>query len=218
MGLESQLAALRCPAVVQDRARNFPVPTGFVRKRAKDWAEKRLQRRARTLIHRDNARAFVGEAWPAVEESVFAVVCGDFVFGDIVPAVIERHGPPAHLWLTTLSLSLDNIEMLREALRSCPVSLAISSFFERMSPEIYAGLEKLREVDGFRLCTGRLHTKLMLWDFAEPVVIEGSANLRSNNSLEQLALHQSAPLFFFHRDWLTRLWALAEGGGDYARI
>lgn len=213
--LQVQLENLRTPAPVLARKRHFPIGTTVHRKGAmlpQGWIK------ARHLIHRENAEAFVAQAWPAEGESVHAVVPGDFIAGDIIPAVIKAHGSPASLWVTTLSLSTGSVDMLREVLRVCPVNLAVSLYFKSTSEDIFRALETLKSIEGFSLLVARIHTKIILFDYPLPVVVESSANLRSSNSIEQIAVHQSAPLFFFHRDWLTRLWQLAQEGHEIAKL
>lgn len=215
--LRDQIEALRVPAKALARRAHFPVGTRV--QRTKDALKARSRVKVKHLILKENARALVAQGWPALDERVWAIVPGDFVFGELVPAVMEAHGAPEHLWLSTLSLSAENVEMLREVLRVCPVSLLVSNYFKSTSAETFGLLESLRGVPGWSLAVARIHTKLMLFDYPGcPVVLEGSANLRSNNSYEQVALHQDAPLFFFYRSWMQELWTLADAEGGSALI
>lgn len=216
--LKEQLDALRVPAKTLARRRHFPVETTVLRVEA---AKKRLKIAARHLVAKENAQALVARVWPKEKgESAWAIVPGDFVFGDVIPAVIEQAGAPRSLWICTLSLGTANVEALREVLRICPVTLMVSTYFRNTDGEIFAALEKLKlECAGFTLVAARIHTKLLLFDYeALPVVMEGSANLRSNNSYEQVAVHADAALFFFYLNWMKSVLKQAEGGSTLAKL
>lgn len=173
-------------------------------------AKRRDGKAGRALIRPENADQVI-DAFPEVpEETLHALVCGDFVFCDLLTRTVDRFGPPVTLTVATLSLSTKNLDALVAMLTRHPdlrFHLILSHYFQSTSKEIFTALEKLlSEIfpHRFTLTIGRSHAKIALFDYTdrEPLVIESSANLRSSGNLEQLTVFRGRELADFHLEWI----------------
>lgn len=173
--------------------------------------EKRRDRKAgRSLIRPENADQVIDGLPIDPSETLHALVCGDFVFCDLLTRIVDRLGPPAKLTVATLSLSMRNLDSLVAMLNQHPglrFHLILSHYFQSTSKEIFIALEKLLvEIfpDRFQLTIGRSHAKVAVFDYTDqdPLVIETSANLRSSANLEQLAAFRGRDLADFHLGWI----------------
>lgn len=189
-----------------DKARVFPVPgRSFTQKPRIDAVKQRDRLLARRFVRPENATALVADL-PAGDDSLHALLPGDFVFGDFLAAVIQSHGPPTRLDIATLSLSHANLATLLHLARThaTPIHLLLSHYFRHTSKPIFAALRAaVAPLPQFRLTIGRNHCKVLLLDYPDrPWVIEGSANLRSSRNLEQITVLCSRGLLEFHRAWM----------------
>lgn len=150
------------------------------------------------------------DALPKCEgEALHALVCGDFVFCNLITRIVDRLGKPSEITLATLSVSLKNLESLEAMLRACPdlkLHIVLSHYFQTTSKEIFIALETLiaeKFPDRFTLTIGRSHAKVALFEYGTHcLVIETSANLRSSGNLEQLAVFRERDLYDFHAGWI----------------
>jgi len=192
------------------RSRKFPVPTrGLTAHREFQVAKRRDAKAGKALIRPENADQVLDQLPALAGETLHALVCGDFVFCNLITRLVERLGPPAEITLATLSVSLKNLESLEGMLRACPelrLHIVLSHYFQTTSKEIFIALETLigeKFADRFTLTIGRSHAKVALIDYREHCfVIETSANLRSSGNLEQLAIFRERELFDFHATWI----------------
>ena len=192
------------------RSRKFPVATrGLNAHREFQVAKRRDAKAGKALIKPKNADQVI-DMLPAGEgDALHALVCGDFVFCNLITRMVERLGPPVEMTLATLSVSLKNLEALEAMLRSCPglrLHIVLSHYFQTTSKEIFIALETMigeKFADRFTLTCGRSHAKVALIDYgAACYVIETSANLRSSGNLEQLAIFRERDLYDFHAGWI----------------
>ncbi len=192
------------------RERRFPVATrGLNAHREFQVAKRRDAKAGRALIKPKNADAIL-DRLPATEgEALHALVCGDFIFCDLITRLVERHGPPLSMTLATLSLSLKNLDALEVMLKACPeltLHIVLSHYFQTTSKEIFIALETMigeKFPERFTLTCGRSHAKVALIDYGpECYVIETSANLCSSGNLEQLAIFRERDLYDFHAGWI----------------
>lgn len=192
------------------RAIRFPVPTrttaierDFARHVAMD------SQIFRTLLKPKNADAII-DAIPGGEGTALHVLlCGDFIFFELVRRLVKRIGAPVAMTITTLSLSLKNLIGLEELLdqfTELRIQLVISSYFKSTSKSIFLSLETLAKKfpDRLAVTVGRAHTKIVLIDYgaAGCFVMETSSNLRSSNCLEQLSIFRERALYDFHLSWI----------------
>jgi hypothetical protein len=87
------------------------------------------------------------------------------------------------------------------------LTLMVSNYFyshERHRLIAYL-LEKLDMGDRFDLQVLRNHTKICLMEIANlRLVMSGSGNLRSSESVEQFVLQESPELYTFYREWFDK--------------
>jgi hypothetical protein len=210
--IEAALARLDGPGVSREEC--FPLGRALHTQRRKDSLKSAARRAARRFIEPANADEVV-TALPAREGDVtHGVVPGDFVFCDIVPRVIAKHGCPPRLDLATLSMSEDNVNTLLGVLNrpeQPAMSLLASVYFWETNQSIARAVEtRLVPHPRFRAATGRQHTKLMIFDYPDKAwVIAGSANLRSSNCYEQFAIFAERDVLNFYRAWMEKFHARA---------
>lgn len=135
----------------------------------------------------------------------FAFVSGGFVFGDLVEA-LAREGKLTVRKMTvqTLSMSEENIDSIVNLRLMFPefddLSLLVSDYWyahERGGLVPYM----LEQFDGrfgrFRAAFARVHTKILTLETVRgnKLVMHGSANLRSSDNLEQVAIEQDDGLY-----------------------
>lgn len=204
-------AAAHLNREIDARTRKYPVPTqSTVIERKLDRFKRADAKVFRTLMKPENADVVI-DAIPAKEGgALHALLCGDFVFCDLVLRMVARFGAPRSLVITTLSLSLKNLVGLEAMLvkfPGFPLHLVVSSYFQSTNKEIFVALEKLvsKFPDRFKITIGRSHAKLVLLDYgvkAGCYVIESSSNLRSSNCLEQVSIFRERSLLEFHQAWI----------------
>jgi hypothetical protein len=175
---------------------------------------KAARRRFYDLSRVPNAVALLGEL-PKPGETVHAIMGGDFNAWDLVPAVLGMlAGQTIDLTITTLGFNLannGNLCDLVEAGRIRKASIVCSDFFAKADPEVFQVAREKLQARGQRILATRNHSKLLLIATTtgprRHFVIEGSANLRSCNNLEQIAVTNHRGLYQFHAAWIERLFA-----------
>lgn len=197
------------------RSRHFPVATrGMTAVRRFNAAKRRDGKAGRSLIRPENADQVIDQLPGSSEETLHCLVCGDFVFCDLITRMVARLGAPAKMTLATLSLSTRNLDSLVAMMKAAPelrLDMLLSHYFQSTSKEIFIALEKLLIepfADRFTVTIGRSHAKIALFDYGieaavEPIIIETSANLRSSANLEQLTVFRGRELADFHAGWIS---------------
>lgn len=145
----------------------------------------------------ENAEAFARQISLEPGARTFAWVSGNFIFGDIVEALITaRRVGVKRLYVASLSFSQENIDSLRN------VQLLMGDQLERLvlvlsgyqySHEKYNLVPYMYEQlddgsDRFDVAFGGWHAKIITLEtiHGHTVTIHGSANLRSSKSIEQI--------------------------------
>jgi hypothetical protein len=145
-------------------------------------------------------------------EATHAIMSGRYDLMVLLAAVLEFYASGCEsLRIATLSYNDRNTLEMAELLRSgrvAALALLCSAFFKAHNPDQFAAAK--REAAGFpgrwRLAAARNHCKVVLADFGQRrLVLEGSANLRTNGNLEQLLIVQDAELFSWHAGWIDEL-------------
>jgi hypothetical protein len=157
-----------------------------------------------------NAKQLVNEIHLALGEQFHAIVRGDFIFGDFLEALVyEKNVIVKNMHLSTLSMSQNNIDSLAGMLEDNRIenlTLVLSNYFYSHEKRIlipYA-MEKLDIKDNFDLLIIRNHTKICLMEIGNlKLIMSGSANLRSSESIEQFVLQENADLYSFYLQWFT---------------
>lgn len=187
--IEQALADLRARPPMEQRIAPIQPRTHFIQR--SEALRTKLDRAAlKRLCKPENARE-LASVMPSEDCSVHALITGTFIFGDLLGAVIDRHGPPRSLFLASLSLSQGNVALLARLLdqHRLPIWSALTAVAEK-HPSL-------------TLRVARTHCKVALFDYpAAAWVIETSANLRSSGNLEQVTILHDRGLLEFHRAWM----------------
>lgn len=172
--------------------------------------EKNRRRGIRKWIRPENARALLPHLPTNPDERTHAVLRGDFILCDIIPAIIRERGRCPHLRIATLGMSGANAECLaslHQAGLIGEITICCSVYFRQVDrtatwPEVEGHLGKIA-----KLIVSRNHAKVICLptESGDHYVIEGSANLRSSDNLEQIAVFNDPDLEAFHAGWMAEL-------------
>jgi hypothetical protein len=163
----------------------------------------------RKLIRPENALAVLPHL-PKPDERTEAILNGDFVLCDLIPAIIAHRGKCAHLRATSLSLSGANAQTLADLHKTGKIgrlTLVVSHYFRHVdSTDIFLAVtEALKGVTRPHVC--RMHCKVVLIPTSKGdwFTLSGSANLRSSNCLEQLSITNDRATHDFHTTWIDTI-------------
>lgn len=150
-------------------------------------------------------------------EGMFALVSGNFIFGDLIEAIlVEKNWYADQLLLATLSLGKENVDSLRNLQVGGYVGrmgLIVSDFWfahERRQAGGVPYIEKTLGADeNFCFAAAGLHTKITCihTSCGRSLVLHGSANLRSSRNLEQVMVDRSEALHEFNAAWMLHILA-----------
>ena len=159
----------------------------------------------------DNAIKMAKEIELEKNMSMYAIVSGNFIFGDLLEAlIIEKQLKVKSLYISTLSLSDNNVDSMANIMYSglCDeLHLVVSSYFysherHNLIPYIYQELEQEKPWD-FKLSVAGSHMKIALIETDElKLTLQGSANLRSSRSVEQFSITDNQELFDFNKEYI----------------
>ena len=180
---------------------NDDVETGF--------CKPKLMKPSRVIY--DNAVKMAKDIVLEKDMSVYSIVSGNFIFGDLLEAmIIEQQVKVKALYISTLSLSENNVDSLVNIMLSglCDeLHLVVSSYFyshERgnLIKYIYQELEQEKPWKFFFSVAGT-HMKLAMIETDElRITMQGSANLRSSRNVEQFSIQENAELFDFNKEYI----------------
>lgn len=161
------------------------------------------------LIRPENARAVLASLPADPDDRTHCVLRGDFVFGDML-AVLLTDRLAGKVRVSTLSMSLANARTLASLVstgRAASVSLLISHYFteiekDAMWPEAMKILRPHVSVT-----VARIHAKLILCEMLDGAryVFEGSANLRSSDTIENLCIANDPATHDFYAAWMDEI-------------
>ena len=145
----------------------------------------------------DNAEAFANQIDLTPGARTFAWVSGNFIFGDIVEALITSRGVSVkRLYVSSLSISQDNVDSLKNvmllmggALEALTLILSGWTYSKHKFDLVPYMYQELDDPDNrVQIVFGRWHSKLITLEtlHGHTITIHGSANLPSNNSIEQI--------------------------------
>ena len=175
-----------------------------VKKRYKKPVFKKLN----SKVSYENARKFAKDIKLEKGEQFHAIIQGNFIFGDMIEALlIDRKLQCSEMYISTLSLSQNNVDSLAGLIKNeniINLNLILSNYF--YSHEKHKLMKYLlQECDienKLDVMIIRNHTKIILMRINNMhIVISGSSNLRSSNSIEQIIIQESEELYNFYRDW-----------------
>lgn len=172
--------------------------------------EKRSRKGVKRLIRPDNAREMVSLMPQAEDDRLHCVVRGDFVLCDIIPLVLKDRGTCPHLRIATLGMSSANAETLaacQERGLLGDITLVVSHYFRGVDrTTTFRQVESILEGRA-RIAVTRSHAKVILLPTASGdfFSLEGSANLRSSDNLEQMLVVNDRETHDFHASWIDEL-------------
>jgi hypothetical protein len=148
---------------------------------------------------------------PGPGESLHTLLTGFFDFALVLTCVLRsRPVPCEHCRVATLSFGGRNVQEMAGWLDGGTVrrlTLLCSDFMEKASPKEYRGaVRELAEQRGQVVASARTHAKVVTLAFADGLrlVFEGSANLRTNHNVENLAVVNDPGLHDWHAQWIDR--------------
>jgi hypothetical protein len=200
---------LGAPPPALDRPDKLPIPGAAIGLRQRITTTT-TRRRFYDLRNVPNAVALL-RPLPEENETVHALMPGDFAAWDLVPAILALVGRPAEeACVATLGLNAKNSHHMAELVAAGQIrhlSVVASDYFARSDPGTFNEAKARLETLGQRLVSYRNHAKILALDFGEAgaFVVEMSSNLRSCNNLEQIAISRSRQLFDFHAGWIRQL-------------
>lgn len=161
------------------------------------------------LVKYEHAKELATDIDISKNAHTYAIVSGNFIFGDFIEALMELKDLHAdEMYVTTLSLSENNVDSLANIMldnRCDNLNLILSCYFfsherQNLIPYIY---EELDKEDKFQLAVCGTHCKATLIKCQDRyIVIHGSANLRSSNNLEQIVIEENEELYNFNKEYL----------------
>jgi len=162
--------------------------------------------RRRAEDHRHHgALAGILNPLPTAGETVHLVMGGNVALGDVVWTVVDGTNQPGPLAVSTLGFGRRWVAGLVDRLRDGRITSAVvvcSNYFRKSDPTEYADAAAALAQWPCRLTDARTHGKVFVFG---PFSGEGSANLRSCRSIENVAITHDENLARFHRQWIHEL-------------
>ena len=167
--------------------------------------DKRSRRGIKRLVRPENAAA-LAEYLPEPGECTHAVVRGDFVMADIIPLLLGDRVADL-VGISTLGMSRDNAVKLAELLAAGKMRrlfLLVSHYFSQVDKT--GTYREVKGLLGDAVVVARTHAKVVLVSAAPSFfVVEGSANLRSSDNIEQFAIWNDEELLNWHLEWMQEV-------------
>jgi hypothetical protein len=156
-------------------------------------------------------------ALPGPGESLHAIMTGRYDLTDLIDVILTKRGAVRHLRVATLSFNKHNVQLLQTWVAAGAVhtlTVLCSSFFREHNPAIFEALRSAIEAGPtHHLAAARNHCKVVCFDFIAggKLVMEGSANLRTNSNREQFCLVADPALHDWHAAWIDEQVTKHEG-------
>lgn len=150
---------------------------------------------------------------PEPGEHVHCLMTGFFDLCQVITDVCRRTAP-RRLRIATLCWNRRNVIDLGGLLEQraaggdpLPIDLVVSDFFAAHNKELVAWSREQWEGHAVRIVSARSHAKVTAFDLGpgDGLVMEGSANLRTNRNQEQLIVIRDRGTHDFHAGWIDRL-------------
>ena len=142
---------------------------------------------------------------PAEGETVHLVLPGGIALGDVLWSVVDGTRLPRPLTVSTLGFGRRWIAGLIDRLRDGRITSGVvvcSNYFRKSDPTEFADAAAALAPWPCRLVDARTHAKIAVFG---PYSLEGSANLRSCRSIENVAVTHDENLARFHAKWIHQL-------------
>ncbi len=152
---------------------------------------------------------------PATGEHVHCLMLGFFDLCQVITDVCRRTRPRA-LRIATLCWNKRNVLDLAGMMADrtgdpLPLTLIVSDFFRTHNKELVRQTQdELGQFGPVKIVPTRSHAKVTAFDLGpgDGLVMEGSANLRTNRNTEQLTIIRDRAVHDWHAAWIDKL---AEG-------
>lgn len=171
-------------------------------------------------VEYEHAQDFVDDIELRDGYRAFAFVSGNFVFGDVLEAMVDQHkAAPRSMTIQTLSMSEENIDSLRNVVelmdgRLERLRIILSVYFwghEHRPGQLVPYLYEALDVDGldFDVAFASIHTKIVSVETlaGHHLVMDGSANLRSLRNIEQLRIECDDALYEYVERFADKVFA-----------
>ncbi|MCE5306355.1 MAG: hypothetical protein LLG20_01815 [Acidobacteriales bacterium] len=139
-----------------------------------------------------------------------AILAGTFIFGDFIHAMVNLAGP-ARVRISTLSYSAENVDALWTAFNDGKITsldfITSDFFYSHYRTTLWRMLITSLPRDKCRYAVAGTHAKVVVIEGPEHTcVVEGSANLRSCQNVEQMLIStDDAEAVRFHAKWMDRI-------------
>ncbi len=197
-GLDNLLADdLDVPMDFQWQPRTQPGPTVSIHRQ-------RPTRRHQEDHRARGALAGVLDPLPAPGETAHLIIHGGVPLSAIIWHIIDQ-SPPANLAISTLGFNRDFVHQLVDRMRTGQITSGVivcSNYFSRADAVEYEEARAVLTPWPCRLTDARTHGKVFVFGAFSG---EGSANLRSCRSIENVSITNDTNLADFHRQWITTL-------------
>jgi hypothetical protein len=148
---------------------------------------------------------------PGPGESLHTLLTGYFDFALVLTCALRACPVPCeHARIATLSFGPKNTQEMARWLDEKLVgrlTLLCADFMAKACPKVYQGaVKELVEQRGQVVGSARCHAKVVTLAFADGVRLsfEGSANLRTNRNMENLAVVNDPGLHDWHAAWIDQ--------------
>lgn len=148
-------------------------------------------------------------------EALYAIVSGNFIFGDFIEAfMVENNYLAEEILIATLSLGQENVDSLKNIQSGGYVKkmgLIVSDYWYAHERRREGGVpyivENLGGDEGFRFAAAGLHTKVTIvkTECGKHFILHGSANLRSSRNIEQFCIENNEELYKFNSAWMEKI-------------
>ena len=171
----------------------------------------------RQFIKPENALVVVRRL-PEPGGTTHCILRGDFVLADLIPYLLGEGVRCPHLRIATLTMSVENAVLLGKLVTGGKVgrlTLVISHYFQQVNKStIYQDIRE--ELEGkAEFVVMRSHAKVIVMERQHDgdasgtgrdwLVIEGSANLRSSDNLEQMTIFNDKEVWDHHAGWIDHV-------------
>jgi len=192
----------------QRREPKFALPAN--RFRAVKADDRAARRGIRNFIQPGNALPVLEHLPEGPGDRTHCLLRGDFVLCDLIPAIIGVRGRCTHLRVATLGLSVANADALAclvERGQIGELTIVVSHYFAQVDKATVFRTVANRLAGIGRLSVTRSHAKVICLPTArgDHFSIEGSANLRSSDNLEQMLIFNDVETHAFHAAWIDEI-------------
>ncbi len=154
---------------------------------------------------------------PDQGETIHMVVSAAYRTVDLVPAwlALKAPEPIQELYIATLSYNRECLDLLLELFdrkQIKAISFVISIYDKANEPARFAYAKEQLQKRGCRIMAMQNHCKVIAALFVDGMAFtaEGSANLRSHSTTENVSLTNDAGLFEFHKAWMEQALSIPE--------